>query len=373
MDKLTETCLGISVSGYDTKPKLYSDSNLDEWMSVLTLDRDVDLVLTAADKYDAHVALRHATELVTPEFKINVLLSSENRRDKAFTPWLADAKTTNRVRTVSLHGITHSMNSLQILSTVRHASNSNFPNTEDKISDESTSHYASFDMRVAGMMERTLLDSGATCSCISSAFATRMGMYVKPNPHFNKIGGVGGTVSVVGTVDQAVKIGKRQVDQHFLVVEQPVAGYHVLLGQDFMAVNYVSLHFTPTNVRFDIGTGSEKVTFSRKISLLHTASICTVNHVPVSERQEPSQKYLKREWTQAQKDIKCHRQVAYTILLSELLPPDLIDDKCLPSCIRAVLQKHSTPGGTLCGEIPINTCAKGFQAHIEIRAGCRIC
>jgi hypothetical protein len=338
-------------------------------MSVLTLDRDVDLVLTAADKYDAHVALRHATELVTPEFKINVLLSSENRRDKAFTPWLADAKTTNRVRTVSLHGITHSMNSLQILSTVRHASNSNFPNTEDKISDESTSHYASFDMRVAGMMERTLLDSGATCSCISSAFATRMGMYVKPNPHFNKIGGVGGTVSVVGTVDQAVKIGKRQVDQHFLVVEQPVAGYHVLLGQDFMAVNYVSLHFTPTNVRFDIGTGSEKVTFSRKISLLHTASICTVNHVPVSERQEPSQKYLKREWTQAQKDIKCHRQVAYTILLSELLPPDLIDDKCLPSCIRAVLQKHSTPGGTLCGEIPVNTCAKGFQAHIELEPG----
>ena len=53
-------------------------------------------------------------------------------------------------------------------------------------------------------------------------------------------------------------------------------------------------------------------------------------------------------------------------MLSELLTPGLIDDKNLPSCIRAVLRKHSTPGGTLCGKIPTNTFAKGFQAHIEL-------
>ena len=65
-------------------------------MSVLSLQSNVELVLTGADKYDSHTALRHANELVSPEFKVNVLLSSENRRDKAFTPWLADAKTINR-------------------------------------------------------------------------------------------------------------------------------------------------------------------------------------------------------------------------------------------------------------------------------------
>ena len=358
--------------GYATKPKLYSDLNLSEWMSVVTLQDDVDLILTGADKYDSHTALRHAHELVSPTFKVNVLLSSENRRDKAFTPWLSDAKTINRNRTITLDGLTHSMNCLQILSTVKHASNSNFPDTEDTIDDKVTSHYASFDLRIAGIMERTLLDSGATPSCVSAEFAKRMGMYIKPNPHYNKIGGVGGTVSVVGTVDQSVKIGKRQVDQHFLVVENPIAGYHVLLGQDFMAANYVSLHFTPTNVRFEIGTGSEKVIFSRKICSVHSAAVCTVtlDHVPLSERPEPSQKYLKREWNQAQKDIKYNRQVAYTILLNELLPSEILDKKVkLPSCIQQVLDKHSTPGGTLCGEIPVNTCAKGFQAHIELQVG----
>ena len=81
--------------GYATKPKLHSDLNLREWMSVVTLQEDVDLILTGADKYDSHTALRHAHELVSSKFKVNVLLSSENRRDKAFTPWLADAKTIN--------------------------------------------------------------------------------------------------------------------------------------------------------------------------------------------------------------------------------------------------------------------------------------
>ena len=188
-----ETSQSVSVMGYATIPKLYSDANLDEWMSVLSLDRDVDLFLTAANKYDANSALRHVMELVTPKFIINVLLSSENPCDKAFTHWLADAKTINRYWTISLLGTSHSMHCMQILSTVRHSINYNFPDTEDTINDKITSHYASFDMHVAGMMERALLDSGATPSCVLAAFAKRMGTYIKPNPHSSKIGGFGGT------------------------------------------------------------------------------------------------------------------------------------------------------------------------------------
>ena len=85
------------------------------------------------------------------------------------------------------------------------------------------------------------MDSGATPSCMSLAFAKRLGLYVEPNPkHENEIGGVGGTVSVIGTVSEKVKIGKRQDIQLFLIVKEPIAGHHILLGQDFMAMNCVT-------------------------------------------------------------------------------------------------------------------------------------
>ena len=45
---------------------------------MLTLENNVELILTGADKFDSHTALRHANELASPEFNVNVLLSCEN-------------------------------------------------------------------------------------------------------------------------------------------------------------------------------------------------------------------------------------------------------------------------------------------------------
>ena len=219
-------------------------------------------------------------------------------------------------------------------------------------------------------MDRTLIDSGATPSCMSLAFAKRLGLYVEPNPLYkNKIGGVGETVSVIGTVSEKVKIGKRQDVQLFLVVKELIAGYHILLGQDFMAMNYVTLGFSPTSVRFEIGNGSDRVVMKRAIETSLKPNVNSVTPSSSLPEPEPSRNFLRREFNNMQKDIKCHRQVAYTILLNKITELKKLPKSALPRCIQQVLDKHSSPGGTLCGTILNNTSANGYQAHIELEPG----
>ena len=309
-------------------------------------------------------------ELQRTTHKINVLMSAENRKDQVFTPWLANAKTNNRQRAFNHLGTVHTVNSLDFVVSTEHVSSRDYDALIKHPKSKSSAHYASFDVRIAGVMERTLMDSGATPSCMSLAFAKRLGLYVEPNPHHeNEIGGVGGTVSVIGTVSEKVKIGKRQDLQLFLVVKEPIAGYHVLLGQNFMARNYVTLGFSPTSVRFEIGTGSDQVVMKRAIETSLRSEVCSVTPTSLLPEPEPSRNFLRREFNNLQKDIKCNRQVAYTILLNEITELTKLPKSALPKCIQQVLDRHSVPGGTLCGKIPNNTSAHGFQAHIELEPG----
>jgi hypothetical protein len=366
-----ETYPGIPIDGYahTSKRPTYSDENLDEWLAVTEINSVVDLFLSCADKYDSHTALRHVHELTRDTHKINVLMSAENRKDQVFTPWLSKAKTGNRHRAFNHHGVVHTVNSLDFVVSTEHSSSHDHDALIKHPKSKSSAHYATFDVRVAGVMERTLMDSGATPSCMSLAFATRLGLFIEPKSYEDKIGGVGGTVSVIGTVTEKVKIGKRQDTQLFLVVKEPIAGYHVLLGQDYMAMNYVTLGFSPTSVRFEIGSGSDKVLMKRAIETSSANKVCSATSAIPSSEPDPSRNCLRREFNRMQKDIKSQRQVAYTILLSELTELTNIPKASLPRCIQHVLNKHSVPGGTLCGKIPNNTSAHGFQAHIELEPG----
>ena len=161
---------------------------------------------------------------------------------------------------------------------------------------KSSAHYASFDVRVDSVMERMLMVSGAALSCTSLAFATRLGLFVDSNPHENLRCRWNSFCN--WNCKRKVKIGKRQDVQHFLVVKEAIAGYHILFGQDYMAKNYVSLGFSPTSVRIEIGTGSDTVVMKR--ALIETSlktNVCLVTPtVPISEPDEPSCNCLRRDF-----------------------------------------------------------------------------
>jgi predicted aspartyl protease len=113
-------------------------------------------------------------------------------------------------------------------------------------------HFASFDMRVAGSQVRTLIDTGATCSCISSQFAKKLGLQWQQHHNYEGIGGVGGEVSVLGTLMTTVNLRKEQVSQTFLVLREPIAGYDCLLGQNFLKANSAGIFYTPLSVGFTL-------------------------------------------------------------------------------------------------------------------------
>ena len=76
-------------------------------------------------------------------------------------------------------------------------------------------------------------------------------------------------MSIKGKITTTVKLGKRQVDQEFYVVKDPIAGYQCLLGQDFLTRHSCGLQFSPTTVSFTVGgspTGAGKTLYTRKFS-----------------------------------------------------------------------------------------------------------
>ena len=97
-------------------------------------------------------------------------MSAENRKDQVFTPWLASARTINRQRAFNHRGTVHTVNSLDFVVNTEHVSSGDHDALIKHPKSKSAAHYASFDVRVAGVMERTLMDSGATPSCMSLAF-----------------------------------------------------------------------------------------------------------------------------------------------------------------------------------------------------------
>ena len=55
-----------------------------------------------------------------------------------------------------------------------------------------------------------------------------------------------------------------------------------------------------------------------------------------------------------------------------LTPPCIVaatDTDPIPNCVQKVRDKHSVAGGTLCGKIPANTHAKGYECKIELVPG----
>ena len=393
----------------------YSDKSLDEWLNVKELDNDVVLQLTGIDVYNSHTALRHGHDLANSKYAVHVLTSLELRKHKGFTPWFAKAKTKYRGHlSQELHNhllalekdLPDSIEILRKKQCILTLDNVSVPlliPAPHMAAMNTSLHYATFDLRIAGNMQRTLTDTGATCCCMTESYRKAFDLPFTPqHEKIEDIGGVGGKVNVLGMVTTTVKMGKEQIIQEFLVVSEPIAGYHCLLGQDFLAAQSCGILFTPSTVSLTIN-GQEgiagPVICKRKIPKnhdfgyphhdeVHTNSKHKVNVIGSKTgtkcaksqngdtgndtTEQPTDKPLTGKEKRAMKrDLFRGDVVGYRIYLAPLQAAETPKQTELPACIQQIIDKHSTGYGTLRGSIPPHTHVKGYECHIELVPGAK--
>ena len=219
----------------------YNDSDaLENWLDVNALNQNVELKLDGEDLYDTHTAVRHLGEIQLNSHSVNVIMSPTLRQHPAFSPWLCNGR-----ELYSRNGaLTPRVCTLRFGAKARHVQNN---------TDEHGRHHASFDVRVGGGSVRALFDTGANCSCLSHDFAKSLGVAYHSTHQPDNIGGIGGSVVILGKVTHPVKIGKFQITQSFSVVSEHIAGYECLLGEDFFQDNSCTISFSLTSVEVHVG------------------------------------------------------------------------------------------------------------------------
>ena len=380
---------------------------LNQWLAVSELNNDVTLHLEASDVYDAHAALRHAHELSDSVNQIQLVMPMSIRTHRGFTPWLAYARTVHRGSAADSQ-IQNQLGALYTQLThprspqcILQLSTKPPPVRAQPLHVEATAthtHYASFDFRISGKVERTLADSGATCSCMTEGLAKHLCLNIEPSVFQEDIGGVGGEVSVRGTVTTSVKLGKQQVDQVFYVVKDPIAGYQCLLGQDFLAAHSCALLFSPTAVSLTVGGDAHtagKNVFTRRIQQIDPShSVQSAQKIPEfskSAKSDQSAKSAKsaksdksvliegntvdapvqgRERKSLMHAIHNGTCVAFRVIITPHQSVAAAEmQNPIPPDVQAVIDKHSTESGTLRGTIPPNTHVKGYECHIDLVPG----
>jgi hypothetical protein len=71
--------------------------------------------------------------------------------------------------------------------------------------------------------------------------------------------GIGGAALVVGRTPLRMKIGKFQTDHSFQVLEKPIEGYDVLIGQDFMRAVGCAIRMYQQSCTLEIGPNSTAI------------------------------------------------------------------------------------------------------------------
>ena len=356
---------------------------LQEWLNIKKLHADAVLELTGHDVYDSHTALRHVYELEKSErHSIHVILPLRLRKHRGFTPWLVNGTTKKRgvglsrnledqIKTVGTKS-QHTVSTLRKMQCLLEFHTDTVKNTKEPIPIHAQSldridHFASFDVRIGGMMKRTLTDTGATCSCITVNMVKSLGLTIeRPKEFTEDIKGVGGKVNVLGYVRCTVKLGKREEIHTFYVVKESIAGYSCLIGQDFMAKHSCSVSFTPTQVSFSIKLTDEDpglIIFKRKIKLDEYDHLGSVNMLQFDCNSKPVWGSEKKALL---KEIEKGLCVAYKVVVT-IAPTDKTESQpVIPSSIQKVIAKHSSDKGTLRGAIPPNTHVKGYECHIDL-------
>jgi predicted aspartyl protease len=339
-------------------------------LDVNTLVQDVELQLGGEDLYATHTAVRHLGEIQLNSHSVNVMISPALRKHPAFSPWLCNGRELyNRTPGAPM------VCTLKFGVQARHVQDN---------ADKYGRHHASFDVRVGGGSVRALFDTGANCSCLSRGFAKSLGIAWSSIHQPEKIGGIGGSVVILGKVTHPVKIGKFQIAQTFSVVSAPIAGYECLLGEDFFQDNSCAISFGLSSVEVHVGRnnrGEPAASLTRSVVPKPLPDLHAVqpehwgdDPASVSVVQTGSDLHLGSPTSHAEhkrlhRQIMLGHQVAYRVVVSPRETVATTDQNPVPPELQEVLEKHSTPGGTLCGSIPDNTHAKGYSCNIELVPG----
>ena len=378
----------------------------------ITSGHSAQLHLSGTDVYEAHAALRQAHDLLNSDSavtQIKIMLPLSLRNHRGFTPWLAGAYTIFNSSAAPVPqqpkvNIITIQTGQPLSDSNEHCVlylSKNTPTQTRALHVESANthlHFASFDFRISGIIQRTLADSGATCSCITERFANHLSLSKVPLDRAEHIGGVGGEVRISGTVTTTIKLGKEQVDQLFYVVKEPIAGYQCLLGQDFLARHSCGLLFSPTKVSITIkgdATTAGRVLFSRRIaqhsdpgysvsaqstaSALAEPQIAKPAQITKHSRTAKSDNNTIKdspEQGRSRKSLLHSIHAGTCIAFRVIITPQqtvvaLNPEGSIPDCIQSVIDKHSTDSGTLRGSIPPNTHVKGHDCHIDIVPGAK--
>ena len=345
---------------------LFSCDDLDAWFGVMALTRDVTLQLSETDIYQAHAAVRHMQEIDQGEHSITVVMSPEIRKHKGLTPWFQSGVAVPPPPPPA--GQQAQVCALRFVAKARHVHGGPGRSAQ--------SHFASFDLRVGGLQVRALVDTGATCSCMSKEFAGKLGLGLGTEFQTSQIGGVGGAVHVLGTLQVPVKMGRLQTQHVFNVVADAIAGYDILLGEEFLAANYGTISYTPISIKLTVGDPDsclKAVELTRRLDdslQAHVSQRDGVNALRLGDSPETGNAPLSRKQTRAiMRDIEAGRQVAYRVVITPAETVGVVDADPISPAIQEVIDKHSQPGRTLCGKIPDNTHAKGFHCDIELIPG----
>ena len=347
---------------------------LGDWLDTSTLAHNVELKLSGLDLYDAHAAVRHLSSIQYNTHTVNVLMSPALRKHPAFTPWLCTAKT---IPNSDVNGwLPHQAKSfytLQFVAKARHVHN---------LPTKHGTHHASFDIRVGGASVRALFDTGANCSCLSDSFAKTLGLEYGGTQQPENIGGIGGSVVILGHVQFPVKLGKFQGTQTFSIVSEPIAGYDCLIGEDFFAQYSCGILYSPLSVSVHVGCdeGNQPIALlSRRLDSSSASELQRVTGggqctLPCALTIGRTSEYFDNIASNSERKKLLHQvsighQVAYRVLVTQPQIMATTDLDPIAPPIQAVLDKHSGPGGTLCGSIPDNTHAKGYSCNIELIPG----
>jgi hypothetical protein len=335
------------------------------------LTNDVALILHGFDQHVAHTAICHIKELPISSYNVFVALPCDMVHHHAFEPWLRDAKTpiqqTQIVTDVTFGSEIHKEDARVLCFTSS--------NTQVHSEGIQGQHAASFPIRIGGIMLVALFDTGATCSLMHADTARSFGLAIKPC-NDQPITGVGGSSSVVGVVRTSVKTGKSYTDHQFLILETSIAGYGILVAQDFMQQVGCAIRLTPTECVLEIGTDPTHPIAKIRRSLSHSLEVnIDGSHEPITARYANVVRasfgyHINMSRLQdCMKKIRKGRQVAYRGALIESRPPPSPEKPSVPRCIQQVIDKHLEPGGVLSGDIPYGQTAKGFVMYIDIDSG----
>ena len=338
------------------------------WLEVRSLQQDVLVVLHDVDEYAAHTAVRHMASLPSSPHTVYIAMPPKLRKARAFTPWFRHGRTVGPrdTRIIDLSTPDKRLQRSTVLafaSKNRHVHSAPGPGPH---------HQASFGVRVGGKAITALFDTGATCCCMHKQAAESMGLAVQPASDA-PLTGLGGTAQVLGAVHAPVKIGKSQESQRFLVLDSPIAGYDVLIGQDYMLQVGCAIRISTSGCQLEIGHDPAQL-LARVHRPIHAGrevfrDSAYVLHDATKDVGSVEHSLSKAAYDREMRAVLAGKQVAYTVTLQDLKPEQ--EDSVIPSGIQTVIDKHSSPGGTLAGDIPYGRTATGFEMHIDLVPGAR--